>query len=40
MKEDFTELSETELATMIESSQKVLKDKMELKRKDVMSQIK
>jgi DNA-binding protein H-NS len=40
MKENFTELSEMELAIMIESAQKVLKDKMELKRKDVMSQIK
>jgi DNA-binding protein H-NS len=40
MKSDFTELSEIELASMIEGAQRALKEKLETKRKDVISQIK
>jgi DNA-binding protein H-NS len=40
MKNDLTELSENELAAVIENAQKVLKNKQESKRKDVITQIK
>jgi DNA-binding protein H-NS len=40
MKNDLNELSENELAVVIENAQKVLKNKQESKRKDVINQIK
>ena len=39
-KNELSELSELELAAMIEDAQKVLKNKQEGKRKDVLAQIK
>jgi DNA-binding protein H-NS len=39
-KNELTELSEKELAAMIEDAQKVLKNKQEGKRKEVLAQIK
>jgi DNA-binding protein H-NS len=40
MKNNLAELSETELTAVIENAQKVLKNKQESKRKDVITQIK
>jgi DNA-binding protein H-NS len=40
MKSNFSELSESELASMIETAKKELKDRQENKRKEVISQIK
>jgi len=40
MKSNFTDMSEVELSNMIENARKVLKDKQENKRKEVLSQIK
>ncbi|HYE38000.1 H-NS histone family protein [Methylocaldum sp.] len=40
MKSNLAELSETELANMIENAQKALKEKKENKRKEVMTKIK
>jgi DNA-binding protein H-NS len=39
MKNSFTDLSEAELASMIENAQKALKDRQEGKRKEVLAQI-
>jgi len=40
MKSNLTDLSEAELASMIENAQKALKEKKETKRKEVISKIK
>jgi DNA-binding protein H-NS len=40
MKVNFTDLSEAELASMIENAQKALKEKQEGKRKEVLAKIK
>jgi DNA-binding protein H-NS len=40
MKSDFNELTEAELARVIENAQKALKDRHEGKRKEVLNQIK
>jgi DNA-binding protein H-NS len=40
MKNDLAELSEAELASMIENAQKALKEKKETKRREVMAKIK
>ncbi|BBA37299.1 histone family protein nucleoid-structuring protein H-NS [Methylocaldum marinum] len=40
MKNNLADLSEAELASMIENAQKALKEKKETKRKEVMAQIK
>lgn len=40
MKSNFSELSESELASMIDSAQKALKERQENKRKEVIAKIK
>lgn len=40
MTNNFTELSESELASLIEKAQKALKEKQESKRKEVLAKIK
>lgn len=40
MKENFSQMSEAELAAMIENAKKALKDKQESKRKEIIAKIK